>query len=285
MLQFQHDITKLIKNLCAKEVENILPSISLPYPLLYIPSKQLAFQLIPIPHKNVELEQQYFLQSLSLKAKQQNIRLINLSEDYFYTKSAIVTQRVASLLGVFTRIHARNTTVKRIDKKLLDDFLINNNLYESPTARYKYGLFEHDKLVAVASFSAGRPIERDGKVFRSFELVRFANLSGYIVAGGLSKLVNHFIKDVGPDDIMSYADLDWSSGTSYEKLGFRLDNITPPQAFWINPQEKIRYYPHKLPQELVNKSIERGISIEEILSERKYYRFFNSGNLKYLLIL
>ena len=284
MLQFQHDITKLIKDLSIEEVENILPSISLPYPMLYIPSKQLAFHLVPIPHKNVELEQQYFLQGLSLKAKQQNIRLINLSEDFFYTKNAIVAQRIASLLGVFTRIHARNTTVKRIDKKQLNDFLFSNNLYESPTARYKYGLFENGKLVAAASFSAGRPIERDGKIFRSFELVRFANLSGYIVAGGLSKLLNHFIKDVGPDDIMSYADLDWSSGTSYEKLGFKLASITPPQAFWINAQEKIRYYPHKLPQELINESTERGISTEEILSERKYYKFFNSGNLKYLLI-
>ncbi len=284
MLEFQNSVTELIKTLTTEEIQNYLPLFETSYPILYLPAKQLAFHLIPIPHKNIELEQQYFLQDLSLKAKQQNIRLINLFEDFFYTKNAIITQRIASLLGVFTRIHARNTTVKRIDKKLLDDFLTSNNLYESPTARYKYGLFDNNKLVAAASFSAGRPIERNGKVYRSFELVRFANLSGYIAVGGLGKLLNHFIKEVKPDDIMSYADLDWSSGTSYEKLGFQLDSITPPQIFWINPQEKIRYYPHKLPQELVNESIKRKLPIEEILAEKKYYRFFNSGNLKYLLI-
>lgn len=283
MLEFQHGIAKLIKDLYSGEVVNTLPSFDFPSPILYLPSKQLVFHLIPLPNKNIEAEQQYLLQNLSLRAKLQNIRLINLFEDFFYTKNAIIAQRIASLLGVFTRIHARNTVVKRIDKKLLNYFLTNNNLYESPTARHKYGLFENDKLVAAASFSAGRPIERNGKTFRSFELVRFANLSGYIVAGGLSKLLSHFIKEVNPDDVMSYADLDWSSGDSYERLGFQLVEATPPQEFWINPTEKIRCYPHKLPQLLIDKSNKYSCSIEKVLAEEGYFRFFNSGNLKYLL--
>lgn len=284
MVDSKDGITQLVKSLATDEVQYKLPALNTPYPTLYLPHKQLAFHLIPIPTYSIELDQQYTLQNLSLEARKLNIRFINIFEDFYIIKKEVVMQRISAILGVFTSIRARNTSVSRIDKRALDDFLHTNNLYSSPTARYKYGLFYKDRLVAAASFSAGRPIQRNGKTYRSFELVRFANLAGYIVVGGVGKLLKRFIQEVKPDDIMSYADLDWSSGASYEKLGFQLIGITPPQEFWINPDEKIRYYPHKLPQKLTDKSNKYEIPIEEILEEERYFRFFNSGNLKYLLL-
>lgn len=285
MPNFRDDILRLVKHYTTEEVLHKMPSLATPYPLLFLPSKQIAFHLAPIPNKNIEAENQYLLQNLVLDAKHQDLRFINLFEDFSNIKNSIVSHRIGVLIGVFCRIHARNTIVERIDKKTLDDFLNTIHLYGSPTARYKYGLFDGGKLVAAASFSAGRPIERNGRLFRSFELVRFANLNGCVVTGGVGKLLSHFIKEVKPDDVMSYADLDWSSGSSYEKLGFTLDSVTTPQPFWINPTEKIRYYPHKLPKELVDLAAQQNRSIEEILAEKQYYRFYNSGNLKYLLAL
>lgn len=284
MSVFRDNILSLIESLYSEEVYNRLPSLTTPFPILYLPRRQLAFHLIPVPTQNTGVENQYLLQNLTLEAKRQNIRLINLFEDFYWTKNELVNYRIRVLLGVFDRVHARNTSVNRLDKKTLDCFLSTNNLYGSSTARYKYGLFHNSKLVAAASFSVGRPIERGGKLFRSYELVRFANLNGYIVAGGVGKLLNRFIQEVNPDDIMSYADLDWSSGASYEKLGFKLDSITPPLQFWINAMEKIRYYPHKLPLNLIEKSVKQNRMIEEVLTEEGYFSFFNSGNLKYLLI-
>ena len=37
----------------------------------------------------------------------------------------------------------------------------------------------------------------------------------------MGKLLKAFIKDVRPDDVMSYADASWSSGDVYRKLGFK----------------------------------------------------------------
>ena len=45
------------------------------------------------------------------------------------------------------------------------------------------------------------------------------------VSGGMGKLLKAFIKDVQPDDIMSYADLEWSEGTVYEQLGFKREHL------------------------------------------------------------
>ncbi len=45
-------------------------------------------------------------------------------------------------------------------------------------------------------------------------------MEGVGVDGGMGKLLKAFIEDVGPDDVMSYADASWSDGDVYRKLGF-----------------------------------------------------------------
>ncbi len=283
MLSFEEAVLHLVKNHTIEEIHTTSPLVGVPHSLLYLPAKRLAFHLIPFPAQSVPTEQQ--LQGLSLEAIKQNIRLIHLFEDIWNTKNNIVSHRICALLGEFTRIHGRKTKVARISKPELDLFLNQNHLNGSPQVKYKYGLFDGSNMLAAASFSAGRPIERNRTTYRSYELVRFANLAGYTVAGGLGKLLSHFIAEVHPDDVMSYADLDWSAGISYQKLGFQQDGITAPQAFWIHPKEQVRYYPHKLPQSITDESLKSGFPIEDILTQKGYLRIFNAGNMRYLLLL
>lgn len=284
MSEFTNALEQFINSKADGEATHKSP-IQLIFNQLYIPSKQLLFHLIPSPSRSISPQEQYILQNLSLKAAEQNIQLIHIFEDIWHTHQPIVSSRIAALLGCFTRIHARKTTVKRISKPELDGFLNTNHLNGSPTAKYKYGVFDDNKLVAAASFSAGRPIQRNGVTYRSYELVRFANLTGFVVAGGLGKLLSHFIEEVNPDDIMSYADLDWSTGRSYQLLGFKQYEATPPQAFWLHLQSRQRYYPHKLPSDLVEAfHRQKNSDLALFLEQNGYLRIFNSGNIKYLLI-
>ncbi|MDR1056104.1 MAG: hypothetical protein LBL90_09885 [Prevotellaceae bacterium] len=255
-----------------------------PYPLILLPDKQLAFHIISID-KNSGNE--FLFYNLSNSYLACGIRLIQLWEDFLVNKQAIVESRIKLLLGSFTRIHARQTRVERIDKHLSDKFLNDNNLYGSPTAKYRYGLYLDNTLLAVASFSAIRSYWRDGIPYRSAELVRFANLNGYSVAGGLSKLLVHFIREQKPDDVMSYADRDWSIGTSYEELGFQKIEYTMPQMFWIHPDELIRYYPRRLPHSIIeNFQAQNEIKImDDYLLSKGYLKIFNVGNIKYILNL
>lgn len=271
MANFQEQVKAMLSEYGEDAYVNDIPNMSLPYSVCYLPKRKLAFHLIPFPEKSIDESDRYVFQLLALKARDSGIRLIQLHEDIWHTKRTIVRERIGTLLGKFERIHARKTKVGRISKPEAADFLSLYHLQGSPNARYKYGLHYNGELVAVATFSAARPIERNGRQYQSFELVRFANKAGVIAVGGLGKLINHFVKEVSPDDIMTYLDLDWGWGEGYEQLGFVNTGTTPPQEFWLCPATYNRYYPHKLPPTSADCEA--------------YRRTYNAGNIKYLLLL
>ena len=88
--------------------------------------------------------------------------------------------------------------------------------------------------MAVATFSNARKWIKGEKVIRSYEWTRYASLPELRISGGMGKLLKAFIQDVHPDDIMSYADLEWSEGKVYEQLGFSLDGEKGPVTFYID---------------------------------------------------
>ncbi|MDR2064987.1 MAG: hypothetical protein LBP85_04690 [Prevotellaceae bacterium] len=255
------------------------------YEHVFIPDKKIILLFVPLPAKNFECLQKMRFQNLSTVAEKQNLQLIIIREDKWITKKNIVQWRILSHLGKFVRIHGRLCDAKRITKQQADEFLSQNHLYDSPQAKHKYGLFFENKLVAVATFSGGRPIVRNEKIYRSCELVRFANYRNYAVCGGMGKLVAHFIAEQNPDDIMSYADLDWSAGKSYEKLGFKFIEYTEPQKFYLNIKTCRQYYIKKIPQELVDKFSCQSLPLDDFLSKHGIFTVYNSGNKKYLLKL
>lgn len=138
-------------------------------------------------------------------------------------------------------IFARNCNVRRIGKDVAASFLKANHRFGSASARYHYGLFlrrrtgksetpmEEGTMVAVATFSAARKM-MDGS--RSCEWIRYASMNDMRVVGGMGKMLQHFIDEVKPDDVMSYAaDCD---GDAYVKLGFTLEGertFPPSEAF------------------------------------------------------
>ncbi|MFC5411311.1 hypothetical protein ACFPMF_18460 [Larkinella bovis] len=237
---------------------------------------------------------QLFFQQLSERFSADGWRLIHIWEDVWRQKPDIVLSRLRALAGLSERIPARLTQVRRIDKPTTERFLQANHLQVVTQVKYKYGLFlperyfrvlsadflaktrpEPELLVAVATFSHPRRIARNGLLHRSVELVRFANRLNCTVVGGLDKLLKAFITAVQPDDLMTYADRDWSDGQSYEKLGFTRLELTEPQAFWLRPDECIRYYPHHLPGGLA----------ESDLSAQGYIPVYNAGSRKFVKIL
>ncbi|WP_225872628.1 hypothetical protein [Pedobacter frigoris] len=214
------------------------------------------------PHKFIELQDNY---------KGKGIDCFNLWEDIWVTRKDQVLGRIAAVIGVNRRIHARKTEIVAVTQQQADEFLIANHLQESAKAKYRFGLRENNRLVAVVTFSNLRYMKNGVEGYRSAELIRFATLAGYTVIGGFSKLLKHFIKEYGPHDVMSYSDRDWSLGKAYECAGFKLKEITPPATILLNVNTLERFFPHR-------------VSDEELCSD-EYIQIFNTGNLKYLLYL
>jgi hypothetical protein len=214
-----------------------------PFPVVQVEKKNIAFHLIELDaylhlQKNTD---RYFFSNLSMKFERQGMQLVHLWEDVWNKQRTLTATRIAVLLGTFKRFHARQTTIEALTNPTLTEFLQQHHLQVAIKGKYKYGLFLNNELLAVASFSAMCPITRNGKTYRSYELLRFANKTGCVVAGGLGKLLAHFVARQRPDDIMTYADRDWGTGRGYRKLNFVHVGMLDPQPFVLDCATFERY--------------------------------------------
>ncbi|WP_439585177.1 hypothetical protein [Dyadobacter bucti] len=216
---------------------------------------------------------------------------IMLWQDYWLGREEIVKSRLLAMLGTSQKIPARLTQVRRIDKLTSQAFLEKYHLNGSVGSKYQYGLFlpkryfrilnadfQHDRegeemLVAVATFSHPRIFQRPGKAFRSYELIRFASIEATNVVGGLDKLLKAFSEEKKPDDIMTYADLEWSDGRSYARLGFEPVSETPPMSFLLDLKSNRRF---TSPKERPLKEDADIQHVEDITT------VFNAGSMKYV---
>ena len=200
-------------------------------------------------------------------------RCIHIDEDTWITKPDLLLNRIAALAGQAKRIHARDTVVARIDKSVAMAFQQEHHLQVALPGKYRYGLFHEGELVAAAIFSGGRKMDGKPAGYRSYELLRFCHKQGVQVVGGFSKLLDYFQQDFNPGDIMTYADKDWSDGSSYRKTGFTIISETEPQRFLVNRGTMKRYYNGTLPAELIDKA-------PQDLEKLGYVPVYNSGSIK-----
>lgn len=141
-------------------------------------------------------------------------------------------------------IFARNCVVKRIDKPTAAAFMAAAHRLGDTGCRYRYGLYvsrstgasetelEAGTLVAVAEFSNARRWLKEGRKISSYEWIRYASLPGVRVTGGMSKLLNAFVEEVSPDDVMSYCDASAEDGgNAYIQLGFELEDRIERESF------------------------------------------------------
>lgn len=132
------------------------------------------------------------------------------------------------------KIYARCCTIMRIDASTKNHFLEQNHIQGKTSARLSYGAFFEGQLVAVMTFSSPRILMNRSYVGKTglWELSRFASHEKYNVVGIASKLLNHFKRDQSWNYIYSFADLRWSIGGVYEKLGFIKEAINKPEYYY-----------------------------------------------------
>lgn len=189
-------------------------------------------------------------------------------EDRWHTQRHAVEDRLLSHHRVFRQVYARNCEVRRITKPEAEAFLAAAHSYGDASCKYRYGLFIRRStgekgdgqvpagtLVAVSEFSSARNWKKGDRTVKSCEWVRYASLPHIRVAGGMGKMLSHFISEVHPDDIMTYADLEWSDGEAYRQLGFELESRRDPVLFRIDSQSWRRIPEKELPEDIDRKSV------------------------------
>ena len=183
------------------------------------------------------------------------------------------------------KIFARKCEVKEIsDNNLVKYFLNNNHIQGNINSSVKIGLFYNNELISLMTFGKLRKPLNSKSTDNEYEMLRFCNKLNTNIIGGASKLFKYFLKQYNPNKVISYADRGYSNGNLYKQLGFELEHITEPNYYYIiDNNRKHRFGFRK--DILVKQGFDSNKSEHEIMLERKIYRIYNSGNLKFIFYI
>lgn len=280
-------ITDFLNENGIKYVSNSRKIIS-PYELdIYIPEHRLGIELNGM-YWHGELngkDKNYHLNKTKL-AHNKKIELLHIFDEEIINKPKIVLSKLRNKLDLINkRIYARKCHIKEIDSNTKSIFLNRAHIQGGNTKdSVSLGLFYEDILVSVMSFSK-RKITR-GKP--TWEITRFASELDTVVVGGFSKLLKNFILKYKPTNLITYADLRWSSydpnKTVYNKNGFTYKERTKPNYWYFyrsNNKQKFHRYTFRK-SILVSEGFDSNKTEWEIMKERGFDRIWDCGNLKYV---
>jgi len=244
---------------------------------IFIPDKNLAIEYhglywhSGINHYNVHFEKYK-------KCLEKNIFLIQIFEDEWIIKPEIVKSIIKSKLGKTNKIYGRNCVIKDVNKTEANIFLNENHLQGS-IGGTSFGLYYEEELISIFTISKTRFNNKEAQ----WELVRYSSKNDVTVIGGFSKLLNHFKKKYNNEPLLSYCDLRYSQGVTYEKFGKYL-RTNKPNYFWVKNNERISRHKtqkHKLKDFLVD--FDHNKTEKENMIDNDYKQIWDCGNKVYIL--
>jgi len=195
--------------------------------------------------------------------------IFQFREDELRTKPEIIRSIILNYFGMNKEKYSgRQLEVTKVSAKQAQEFFNKNHLMNlNPSTTY--GLFTKDKkLISCMSI-------KKHKKDNSLEIVRFASLINSSVRGGFSKLLKYIIKLYSPTSIISFCDMRYSTGKSYEFLGFKIESTTLSWK-WTNGRNTFNRL--KCRANMDN----RGLSQIEHAIELKWYKIYDAGQRKYI---
>jgi hypothetical protein len=264
------------KQLNGVEIDLFLPdyNIAIEYNGLYWHSEGRG------KHKNYHIDK-------TLKCINKNIHLVHIFSDEWLIKKEIVKSRLINLLRKNTdKIYARNCQITNISNKEKSDFLIKNHLQGNDKSTIYFGLKNDNKIVAVMSFGSLRNILGNRKKSETeYELYRFCSTN---VIGGFTKLLNHFIKNYSPKKIITYSNRNWSPSDDfcfYSNVGFTYVGTTNPNYSYTKKYDIREHRFNYRKDKLVSMGYDKTKTETQIMVEMGYDKIWDTGNLKYEMIL
>jgi hypothetical protein len=244
---------------------------------IYLPELNLGFEMNGLYwHSEKFKEKNYHIEKTN-HFRNLNIRIIHIWEDDWVYKTEIIKSQILNIINKTpNRIFARECVVKELNTKEITNFLNENHIQSKVKSILKLGLYKDDILVSVMSFDhfEGRKRMKDNE----WNLNRFCNLKNTNVIGGASKLFKFFIKNYTVNKVISYADLDWSEGKLYYKLGFNLVNTTKPDYKYIINGRRT----HK--SNFRKSNLKTELTESEYMRNKEIYKVYDCGKLKFEFI-
>jgi hypothetical protein len=193
---------------------------------IYLPEYNLAIEYCGVFwHGEFNGKHRSYHKNKLESCNKKDIRLLTIYDEEWNFKTERVKQKIASIIKKQTlhTVYARKCTIKQISVVEKQLFFNKNHIQGDGPSSINYGLFHNNVLLAAIGFIK--------KSNNTFVLNRFATSCN--VPGGFSKLLFYFCKNNTWSKIITFADLRWSQGNVYEKNGFVLDKVLPPDYSYI----------------------------------------------------
>lgn len=175
-------------------------------------------------------------------------------------------------------IGARKCNIIQVNNKIASDFFCKNHLQGYARSHKTFALEYNKQIIAMISAAHARFQRSNDKI----EIIRYATKNFYHVPGGFSKLLNRIKKEYPGFDIVSYANLRWSTGDLYEKTQFKFARQTDPCYYYTDTKSvwhRSYFQKHKLPSRLDN--FDPNATEVDNMYNHGYRRYWDCGNIKY----
>lgn len=214
------------------EKESILPNSRLRVDF-YFPQKKIAVEYHGLYWHSEEKVGRNYHRDKHKIAEAAGIRIIHIFSDEWQHRKSAVLSLIKNSLGIAAEsVFARKLTVSKITMEKASKFFEEHHIQGKTTSSKYLGLIKPcGTLVACLAYSL-RDTNRTRSDGTVCEITRFA--SSVRVVGGFGKLIkaiqnsNSTVKK-----FVTFSDIRVFSGNLYEKLGFKLSKVLPPDYSYI----------------------------------------------------
>lgn len=204
-------------------------------------------------------------------------QLIHVWEDEWLYRRPVVEKMLKRKLGVSDepRLNARSLTFREVTSAESSKFLEESHIQGTSGGSWRGGLFAGEELVALMVMK-----RRSEGVY---ELVRFATSA--IVRGGHSKLLKRAIRDLNPQEVVTFSDNCVSGGDLYAQAGFeRVKELSPDYMYRVGTrrEHKFNYRKARFKKD-PNLKYEEGLTERELADLNGLDRVYDAGKVKWVL--
>ena len=273
--QGEKEVLEFVKSICSTEVLQNTRSVIAPYELdIYITEKKLAIEYCGAYYHSVRFRDPDYHQMKQQACEALGIKLLTIFDYEWNDNAQGFMNKIRNEFRSTKALYARKGTVREIGSTEYSEFCTAWHLQGPANASVKLGLFISDELVSVMSFSTPRFTKQ-----YQYELIRFCSSTS--VHGAASKLLKYFIRTYNPGSIITYANLRWSTGALYERIGFEYLSSTEPSYVYHKSACAVLSRWQCMKGKISSPGDTR--TEQEIMESDGYYRVYDCGNKVYVL--
>ena len=242
---------------------------------LFMPDTNIAIEYNGVYYHSEKFRSASYHSDKYQKCAAAGIKLIQVWEDDWILKRAIVEEHIRQVLGKskLPKIPARKTQTTEVSVSAAREFLESYHIQGFASSTHYLGLMYKDSLVALACFKKQGP---------DFTLTRYATSAN--VQGGHSKLVALFERTQDYRRLVTFADLSFGSGNLYEKTGWTQDRVLSPDYRYVNKQRREHKFGYRLKRFMDDPNLifEPGKTERELARINGLLRIYDAGKIRFV---